>query len=63
MSAAEAIVLNQESRRQLEHFARGRTIPVRAALRGRVVLLAAEGKQHKQIGEELKISPRMANAS
>ena len=26
----------------------------------RIVLLAAEGKQHKQISEELRISPRMA---
>jgi transposase len=33
---------------------------MRVALRSRIVLLAAEGKQHKQISEELKISPRMA---
>ena len=33
---------------------------MRVALRSRIVLLAADGKQHKQISEELKISPRMA---
>ena len=60
MRVAEAIVLNPEIRRQLERHARGRSVPVRAALRSRIVLLAAEGKQHKQISEELKISPRMA---
>src|SRR6202453_3163204 len=60
MRVAEPIILNPESRRQLELQARGRTVPVRVAMRSRVVLLAAEGKQHKQISEELKISPRMA---
>src|ERR1700691_3911028 len=33
---------------------------MRVALRSRIVLLAAEGKQHERISEELKISPRMA---
>src|SRR5450631_1470753 len=60
MRVAEAIVLNPEIRRQLERHARGRSVPVRAALRSRIVLLAAEGKEHKEISEELKISPRMA---
>jgi DNA-binding NarL/FixJ family response regulator len=60
MRLARPIVLNPESRRQLERQARGRTVPMRVALRSRIVLLAAEGKQHKQISEELKISPRMA---
>jgi hypothetical protein len=34
-------------------------VPVRVAVRSRIVLLAAEGKQNKQIGEELKISTRI----
>jgi transposase len=59
MRVAQPIVLNLESRRQLERQARGRTVPMRVALRSRIVLLASEGKQHKQISEELKISPRM----
>ena len=58
MRLARPIVLNPESRRQLERQARGRTVPMRVALRSRIVLLAADGKQHKQISEELKISPR-----
>jgi hypothetical protein len=37
----------------------GALCPMRVALRSRIVLLAAEGKQ-QQISEELKISPRMA---
>src|ERR1700689_550188 len=60
MRVALPIVLNPESRCQLERQARGRTVPMRVALRSRIVLLAAEGKQHKRISEELKISPRMA---
>ena len=59
MRVARPIVLNPESRRQLERQARGRSVPVRVAVRSRIVLLAAEGKQNKQIGEELKISTRM----
>ena len=52
MRVAEAIVLNPETRRQLERHARGRSVPVRAALRSRIVLLAAGGKQHKQISDD-----------
>src|SRR6202453_750264 len=60
MRVARPIVLNPESRLQLERQARGRSVPMRVAVRSRIVLLAADGKQHKQISEELKISPRMA---
>jgi DNA-binding CsgD family transcriptional regulator len=60
MRVARPIVLSPESRNQLERQVRVRTVPVRLALRSRIVLLVAEGKQHKQISEELKISPRMA---
>jgi DNA-binding CsgD family transcriptional regulator len=58
MRVARPIVLSPESRNQFERQVRGRTVPVRLALRSRIVLLAAEGKQHKQISVELKISPR-----
>ena len=60
MRVARPIVLSPESRNQWERQVPGRTAPVRLALRSRIVLLAAEGKQHKQISEELKTSPRMA---
>ena len=60
MRSARPIVLTPESRCQLEQQACGRMVSMRVALRIRVVLLAADGKQDKQISEELKISPRMA---
>jgi transposase len=60
MGVAQPIVVNSESRLRLERQARGRTVPMRVALRSRIVLLAAEGKQHKEISEASKISPRMA---
>src|ERR1035437_6345655 len=40
--------------------ARGRKVPVRAAVRSRIVLLVAEGKQNKQIGAHLGSITRMA---
>ena len=43
MRVAEPIVLNPESRRQLELQARGRTVPVRVALRIRVGAPGCEG--------------------
>jgi transposase len=60
MRVARPIVLTPESRLQLERQARGRCVPMRVAVRSRIVLLAADGKQHKQISEELKIGTRMA---
>src|ERR1700733_6797275 len=60
MRVSRSIVLTPESRLQLERQARGRSVPMQVPLRSRIVLLAAEGKQHKQISEELTVSPRMA---
>ena len=59
MRVARRIVLDQEVRRRLERQARGRSVPVRVSVRSRIVLLAAEGRQNKQIGEQLGISTRM----
>lgn len=53
MRVAGPVVLNPESRRQLEQQARGRTVSVRVALRSRIVLLAADGKQHGRIAHRL----------
>jgi hypothetical protein len=55
MRLARPIVLNPESRRQLERQARGRTVPMRVALRSRIVLLAAEGKHlsFEEVGSTL----------
>jgi transposase len=59
MRVAQAITLDQQNRLQLERQARGRSIPFRVALRSRIVLLAADGLQNKQIAVQLKISTRM----
>jgi hypothetical protein len=53
MRVAQPIELNRESRLELERQARGRSVPVRVAVRSRIVLLAAEGRQNQQIGELL----------
>ena len=60
MRVAQAITLDQQNRLQLERQTRGRSIPVRVALRSRIVLLAADGLQNKQIAMQLKLSTSMA---
>ena len=60
MRVARPIVLDETTRKELQRQARGRSVPVRVALRSRIVLLAAEGLQNVQIGAELNISVRMA---
>jgi len=60
MRVAPPIALDEATRKQLQQQARRRSVPVRVALRSRIVLLAAEGLQNVQIGAELKISVRMA---
>jgi putative transposase len=51
VSGAKAVVLEQEQRVQLESFSRSRALPHALAVRAQIVLLAAEGKQNKQIAE------------
>jgi transposase len=60
MRIAPPIVLDAATRKELHRQARGRSVPVRAALRSRIVLLAADGLQNLQIAAELNISVRMA---
>jgi len=57
---AQPIVLSEDVRRKLEQQSRGRSTPARVVLRSRIVLLAAEGLQNKQIAETLNVAPRMA---
>src|SRR5260370_40223603 len=59
MRVALPIVLKEEVRRKLEQQARGRSTAARAVMRSRIVLLAADGLQNKQIAENLKVAPRM----
>ncbi len=60
MRIAEPIVLSEEVRRKLERQSRGRSTQARVVLRSRIVLLAAEGLQNKQIATALDVAPRMA---
>ena len=58
MRVAKPIVLEAEIRRKLEQQARGRSTPVRVAMRSRIVLLAAEGLQNEQIATRMDTAPR-----
>ena len=59
MRVASSIALPIETRRRLEKQMRGRSTPVRVALRSRIVLLAADGLQNKQIAALMGVTPRM----
>src|SRR6266567_2490864 len=60
MRVADPIVLDETTRKELQRQARRRSVPVRVALRSRIILLAADGLQNLQIAAELNISVRMA---
>jgi transposase len=60
MRVAPAIVLSDEVRLRLQKLARGRATVVRIAQRSRIILLAGEGLQNKQIAKQMKVAPRMA---
>jgi transposase len=60
MRVAEPIVLSEEVRRKLEQQSRGGSTQARVVFRSRIVLLAAEGLQNKQIATALNVTPRMA---
>jgi transposase len=60
MRVAPAIELSSAARLELEKLSRRRTTPVRVVLRSRIVLLAADGMQDKQIAQHLDVAPRMA---
>jgi transposase len=60
MRVAQPIVFGEEVRRKLERQARGRSTAARVVMRSRIVLLAADGLQNKQIAQTLKVTPRMA---
>lgn len=60
MRIAPPVVLTEEQKQQLLVWSRGRRTPARVVRRAQIVLLAAGGKQNKQIAEELGIMPRIA---
>ena len=59
MRFAAAVTLNSEQRQALERMARARSMPARLVERARIVLLAADGLQNKQIAATLNVAPRM----
>ena len=56
MRVAPPIVLSPEQKQELEQCARARSLPVRLVERARIALLAASGKQDKEIAAELSIT-------
>ncbi len=60
MRVAPAIELLPAVRMELEKLSRRRTTPLRVVQRSRIVLLAAEGMQNKEIAQRLAVAPRMA---
>lgn len=51
---APRITLNETQRRTLVRWSRGRSTPVRLALRARIILRAVEGRENQDIAEELQ---------
>ena len=59
MRRAHSVTLNTAQRRQLSRYARGRQVAVRLALRARIVLLAADSLENKQIAAQLGVSRQL----
>ena len=55
MRTASVIELTAEQRQQLQRWVRSNTIGVRLARRAKIILLAAEGMDNRQIAGELDI--------
>ena len=60
MRRAPQITLSASQRKQLHGYARGRRVAVRLALRAKIILLAAEDWQNKQIAAQLSVSRQLA---
>ena len=58
MRIAPAIELTPDQQSTLEARARSRSLPARVVERSRIVLLAAEGKQDKEIAHSLSMTPK-----
>jgi transposase len=60
MRVAVPVELSPEQRTALERMSRQRSLPVRLVERARIVLLAAEGLENKQIARRMHITPEKA---
>ena len=58
MRIATAVVLNPEQRQALERMARARSMPARLVERARIVLLAADGMENKQIARRMNLTEK-----
>jgi len=58
MRVAPTVELSEEQREILTRWSRGRSTPHRLMQRARIVLLAAEGRQNKEIAETLGVMER-----
>ena len=58
MRIAPAITLTEEQARQLQAWARGRSVEVRLAQRAQMILLAAQGMTDQAIAAELQVGRR-----
>ncbi len=60
MRIAAAVALNPEQRQALERMARARSMPARLVERARIVLLAADGLENKQIARRMNLTEKKA---
>jgi transposase len=60
MRVAAPVELSPEQRTALERMARQRSLPARLVERARIVLLAADGLENRQIAQRLRITPEKA---
>jgi len=60
MRVAPPVVLSDDQRLLLEQHSRGRRLPARLVERARIVLLAAQGLQNKEIAARMGITPEKA---
>ena len=60
MRVAPAVAPNPQKSEALEQRSRGRSLPARIVERARIVLLAAEGRQNKEIAGRLGVSVQKA---
>ena len=60
MRIAAAVTLSPEQREVLERMARARSLPARVVERARVVLMAADGLENKEIAGRMNMTPEKA---
>ena len=58
MRIAAAVVVNPQQRQALERMARARSMPARLVERARIVLLAADGMENKQIARRMNLTEK-----